>query len=122
MSTTSLPSPAPDELVVTNLLVCDDVEASTRFYGDVLGATAVRSGGPGPTIVKLANAWIVLVEGGGDARFPRLPGRGTACYIACDKNAPPATGRTRPPDTPAAALLPEGRPCNQTPPRPPASS
>jgi catechol 2,3-dioxygenase-like lactoylglutathione lyase family enzyme len=60
-----LPSSPDTRLVVTNLLVCDDVEASTRFYGDVLGATVVRSGGPGPTIVKLANAWIVLVEGGG---------------------------------------------------------
>ena len=65
MSEIPLPSPTPDELVVTNLLVCDDVEASTRFYSDVLGGTLVRSGAPGPTIVKLANAWITLVDGGG---------------------------------------------------------
>jgi catechol 2,3-dioxygenase-like lactoylglutathione lyase family enzyme len=65
VSTTSLPRPTPDELVVTHLVVCDNVEASTRFYSDVLGATVVRSGAPGPTIVKLANAWITLAEGGG---------------------------------------------------------
>lgn len=65
MSAISLPSPTPDELVVTNLVVCDDVEASARFYGDVLGGTVVRSGDAGPTIVKLANAWITLVPGGG---------------------------------------------------------
>jgi catechol 2,3-dioxygenase-like lactoylglutathione lyase family enzyme len=65
MSTISLPRPTPDELVVTNLIVCDDVQASARFYSDVLGGTLVRSGGPGPIIVKLANAWITLVNGGG---------------------------------------------------------
>lgn len=65
MSTNSLPRPTPDELVVTNLLVCEDIEASTRFYVDVLGGTVVRAGSPGPSIVKLANAWITLVVGGG---------------------------------------------------------
>lgn len=65
MSAISLPSPTRDELVVTNLVVCDDVEASVRFYSDVLGGTLVRSGEAGPAIVKLANAWITLVNGGG---------------------------------------------------------
>jgi catechol 2,3-dioxygenase-like lactoylglutathione lyase family enzyme len=65
MPSIPMPSPTPDELVVTNLIVCDDVEASTRFYSDILGGTIARSGGPGPTIVKLANAWITLVTGGG---------------------------------------------------------
>jgi catechol 2,3-dioxygenase-like lactoylglutathione lyase family enzyme len=58
-------TPTPDELIVTNLIVCDDVEASARFYADVLGGSVVRSGGPGPTVVKLANAWLTLVVGGG---------------------------------------------------------
>lgn len=57
--------PTPDELVVTNLIVCDDVAESTRFYSDILGGQIIRSGGPGPTIVKLANAWLTLVVGGG---------------------------------------------------------
>jgi catechol 2,3-dioxygenase-like lactoylglutathione lyase family enzyme len=65
MSEISLLSPTPDELVVTNLVVCDDVEASARFYVDVLGGTLVRSGDSGPTTVKLASAWITLVNGGG---------------------------------------------------------
>ena len=65
MGTIPLPHPTSDELVVTNLIVCNDVEASAVFYSEVLGGTLVRSGGPGPTVVKLANAWITLVQGGG---------------------------------------------------------
>lgn len=65
MTSPEFPEPTPDELAVTNLLVCNDVEASTRFYSDILGGTVVRSGGPGPTVVKLANAWLTLVAGGG---------------------------------------------------------
>lgn len=59
------PAPTADEIVVTNLVVCDDVADSTRFYRDVLGGTVVASGDGRPTIVRLANAWITLVEGGG---------------------------------------------------------
>ena len=59
------PTPTRDELLVTNLLVCNDVAESTRFYVDILGGTLVRAGGSGPTIVQLSNAWITLVAGGG---------------------------------------------------------
>ncbi len=65
MSSTEFPTPTGTDLVVTNLIVCADVDASTQFYGHVLGGTIVRSGGPGPTVVKLANAWLTLVNGGG---------------------------------------------------------
>ncbi len=68
VSTNSLPSPTPDQLVVTNLVACDDVDASAQFYSQVLGGTLMRSGGPGPTVVKLANAWITLAEGAGPPR------------------------------------------------------
>jgi catechol 2,3-dioxygenase-like lactoylglutathione lyase family enzyme len=54
----------PDlELVLTHFIVSDDVERSRRFYTDVLGGTAVRSGEP--TNVMLANSWIVINAGGG---------------------------------------------------------
>ena len=61
----TVPTPTPEELLVTNLVVCDDVAASTHFYVHVLGGKLVRAGGPGPTIVQLSNAWITLVTGGG---------------------------------------------------------
>ena len=64
MTDTETIEPTPDQLIVTNLIVCDDVEASTHFYAHILGGTIVRSGGPGPTVVKLANAWLTLVNGG----------------------------------------------------------
>ena len=56
--------PAPSEgIVLTHFLVSKDVAASRDFYVGVLGGTTVMDGGP--TIVKLANSWIIINEGGG---------------------------------------------------------
>ena len=56
--------PAPSEgFVLTHFLVSNDVEASKNFYVGVLGGTAIMDGGP--TIVKLANSWVIINEGGG---------------------------------------------------------
>jgi catechol 2,3-dioxygenase-like lactoylglutathione lyase family enzyme len=56
--------PAPTEgIVLTHFVVARDVAASRDFYTDVLGGTTVMDGGP--TIVKLANSWIIINEGGG---------------------------------------------------------
>lgn len=56
--------PAPTEgIVLTHFVVSRDVAASRDFYADVLGGTTVMDGGP--TIVKLANSWIIINEGGG---------------------------------------------------------
>jgi len=56
--------PAPSEgFVITHFLVSADVAASRDFYSDVLGGETVMDGGP--TIVKLANTWIIINEGGG---------------------------------------------------------
>ena len=49
--------------MLTHFLVSKDVDASRDFYVDVLGGTAVMDGGP--VIVKLANSWIIINEGGG---------------------------------------------------------
>jgi catechol 2,3-dioxygenase-like lactoylglutathione lyase family enzyme len=43
--------------------VSDDVERSKRFYTVVLGGETLRSGEP--TIVALANGWIIINVGGG---------------------------------------------------------
>ncbi|MDJ0923939.1 MAG: VOC family protein [Acidimicrobiia bacterium] len=56
--------PAPSEgIVVTHFVVSGDVAASRDFYSGVLGGTTVREGAP--TIVKLANSWVIINEGGG---------------------------------------------------------
>lgn len=55
--------PAPSEgIVLTHFLVSEDVAASRDFYVGVLGGTTVMDA---PTIVKLANSWIIINEGGG---------------------------------------------------------
>lgn len=56
--------PAPSTgFVVTHFLVSADVEASRDFYERVLGGKTVMDAGP--TIVKLANTWIIINPGGG---------------------------------------------------------
>jgi catechol 2,3-dioxygenase-like lactoylglutathione lyase family enzyme len=56
--------PAPKEgIVLTHFIVSDDVERSRRFYTDVLGGEAVLEGEP--SIVALANGWIIINAGGG---------------------------------------------------------
>src|SRR2546430_668171 len=56
--------PAPKEgIVLTHFIVSSDVERSRRFYTDVLGGEAVLEGEP--SIVALANGWIIINAGGG---------------------------------------------------------
>jgi catechol 2,3-dioxygenase-like lactoylglutathione lyase family enzyme len=56
--------PAPAEgLVLTHFIVSADIPRSRDFYVGVLGGTTVRSGEP--TIVKLANSWVIINVGGG---------------------------------------------------------
>jgi catechol 2,3-dioxygenase-like lactoylglutathione lyase family enzyme len=56
--------PAPEEgIALTNFIVSADVERSRRFYTDVLGGETVRAGEP--SIVALANSWIIINVGGG---------------------------------------------------------
>jgi catechol 2,3-dioxygenase-like lactoylglutathione lyase family enzyme len=55
--------PTPTEgIVLTHFIVSDDVERSRRFYSDVLGGEVVMQGEP--TIVALANSWIIINVGG----------------------------------------------------------
>ena len=55
--------PAPAEgIVLTHFVVASDVARSRRFYTDVLGGEVVLDGEP--TIVALANSWIIINVGG----------------------------------------------------------
>ena len=56
--------PAPREgFVLTHFITSRDIERSSAFYRDVLGGEVVTEGEP--TVVKLANGWIIINVGGG---------------------------------------------------------
>ena len=56
--------PAPKEgFALTHFIVVEDVERSRRFYADVLGGEVVMEGEP--SIVALANGWVIINVGGG---------------------------------------------------------
>ena len=56
--------PSPNEgILLTHFVVAEDVERSRRFYSDVLGGETVMEGEP--SIVQLANSWIIINVGGG---------------------------------------------------------
>jgi catechol 2,3-dioxygenase-like lactoylglutathione lyase family enzyme len=56
--------PAPSEgFVLTHFIVAEDVARSRDFYVGVLGGKVVLDGEP--TIVKLANGWVIINVGGG---------------------------------------------------------
>ena len=57
----SLPA-LTDGIAFTHFIVAEDVERAGRFYSDVLGGEIVLAGEP--TIVALANSWIINVGGG----------------------------------------------------------
>jgi catechol 2,3-dioxygenase-like lactoylglutathione lyase family enzyme len=55
--------PRPTEgIVLTHFIVSADAERSRRFYADVLGGEVLLAGEP--TIVALANSWIIINRGG----------------------------------------------------------
>ncbi len=56
--------PAPKKgILLTHFVVSSDVDRSRRFYTDVLGGETVREGEP--SMVALANSWIIINVGGG---------------------------------------------------------
>jgi lactoylglutathione lyase len=56
--------PAPKTgFVVTHFLVVSDQDRSREFYQSVFGATVVLE--RDPVILKLANSWLILNNGGG---------------------------------------------------------
>jgi catechol 2,3-dioxygenase-like lactoylglutathione lyase family enzyme len=57
-----LPAPT-EEIVLTHFIVSRNVARSRRFYTEVLGGETVLEGEP--SIVALANGWIIINVGGG---------------------------------------------------------
>ena len=57
-----------DDMELTVLLVVADVERSTAWYRDVLGATVVREYGGTSLVLKFLGTWLLLVSGGGSTR------------------------------------------------------
>jgi catechol 2,3-dioxygenase-like lactoylglutathione lyase family enzyme len=56
--------PEPHEgIVLTHFIVSDDIPRSRAFYAGVLGGEVVLEGEP--TIVALANGWVIINAGGG---------------------------------------------------------
>jgi catechol 2,3-dioxygenase-like lactoylglutathione lyase family enzyme len=56
--------PTPSEgILLTHFIVSGDVERSRAFYSDALGGETVKTGEP--SIVQLANSWIIINVGGG---------------------------------------------------------
>lgn len=62
MTLPDAPVPA-DGLLVTHFLTVADQARSRKFYVDVLGGKVVHA--ESPCIIKLANSWIILNNGGG---------------------------------------------------------
>jgi len=61
--------PAPTEgFVLTHFVVAADVDVTSRFYSDVLGGKIVFEAPGLPTMVKLANSWIIINVSGGPTR------------------------------------------------------
>jgi catechol 2,3-dioxygenase-like lactoylglutathione lyase family enzyme len=58
----SLPT-LSDGIALTHFVVAEDVERAAHFYSNVLGGEIVLAGEP--TIVALANSWIIINVGGG---------------------------------------------------------
>ncbi|HYS96832.1 MAG TPA: VOC family protein [Candidatus Dormibacteraeota bacterium] len=62
MEQSDFPAPA-DGFVVTHFLVVSDQDRSREFYKNVFGAKVVLE--RDPVIVKMANTWLILNNGGG---------------------------------------------------------
>jgi catechol 2,3-dioxygenase-like lactoylglutathione lyase family enzyme len=75
-----------DDVELTLLLVVGDVERSTTFYKDVLGATLYREYGGTSAVLRFQGTWLLLVTGGGptkdkpDVTFATPMDRNTATH------------------------------------------
>lgn len=61
---------------LTLLLVVSDIERSTGFYTDVLGATLYREYGGTSAVLQFQGVWMLLVTGGGPT-----PGKPTVTFV-----------------------------------------
>jgi catechol 2,3-dioxygenase-like lactoylglutathione lyase family enzyme len=60
-----VPASFPSEgMAITHILVVSDIDRSTRWYADVLGATLYREYGGTSAVFSFEGAWLLLVTGG----------------------------------------------------------
>ena len=55
--------PPTEGIVLTHFLTVADVSRAAHFYASILGGEVTHSGEP--TIIKLANSWVIVNVGGG---------------------------------------------------------
>ena len=60
--------PPKEGFILTHFLTVADVKRSAEFYLRILGGNVVREGEP--TIIQIANSWLILNVGGGPADAP----------------------------------------------------
>lgn len=53
------------DVILSHILVVEDIARSTAWYRDVLGATLFREYGGTTAVFEINGAWLVLVTGGG---------------------------------------------------------
>jgi catechol 2,3-dioxygenase-like lactoylglutathione lyase family enzyme len=58
----TFPAPGTE---ITHILVVQDIERSTAWYRDVLGAELFREYGGSSAVFRFGAAWLLLVTGGG---------------------------------------------------------
>jgi len=63
MSSNDFPAPADDGFVLTHFLVVSDQDRSREFYRSIFGGTVLFE--RDPVMMKVANSWLILNEGGG---------------------------------------------------------
>jgi catechol 2,3-dioxygenase-like lactoylglutathione lyase family enzyme len=63
-----MPAFPTEEMEITHLLVVSDMDASRRFYRDVLGATVHREYGETSCVLRFLGTWLLLVTGGGPTK------------------------------------------------------
>ena len=60
--------PPKEGFILTHFLTVADVKRSAEFYLRILGGNVVREGEP--TIIQIANSWLILNVGGGPTDAP----------------------------------------------------
>ena len=63
MSSNDYPAPADDGFVLTHFLVVSDQDRSREFYRSIFDGKVLIE--RDPVIMKVANSWLILNEGGG---------------------------------------------------------
>ena len=54
-----------EDMAITTILVVTDIERSTRWYDEVLGASLYRAYAGSSAVFSFQGAWLLLVTGGG---------------------------------------------------------